>query len=273
VEAKVAAIEENDTDYLTELQRQLDMEKNLHMVQEEQINSLKVKCDQMANDKEDLEKELESVKYDLALKSKEAKENLLRAQPEDKSNKLTPEELLKELEKITDDERVLHFISSQTELKFTRNDEHSKLLEDFENEKEKRKKAEDSLNKYEKNMQKKLMQLENNICQLTHAYYDLVVVQQRYKVDNIFLKKHIEERDITIKTMKEKIKDLEDQNRELELGNHEEDEDLTPAQKEDKRLRVEVEASSKKFDQLLEKMKPQNSANPKIVKVLKGGLQ
>ncbi len=168
---------------------------------------------------------------------------------------------------------MLHFIASQTELKFTRNDEHSKLLEDFENEKEKRKKAEDSLNKYEKNMQKKLMQLENNICQLTHAYYDLVVVQQRYKVDNIFLKKHIEERDITIKTMKEKIKDLEDQNRELELGNHEEDEDLTPAQKEDKRLKMEVEASSKKFDQLLEKMKPQNSANPKIVKVLKGGLQ
>ncbi len=57
------------------------------------------------------------------------------------------------------------------------------------------------------------MQLENNICQLTHAYYDLVVVQQRYKVDNIFLKKSLEEKDIGINTLKEKIKDLEDQNR------------------------------------------------------------
>lgn len=62
--------------------------------------------------------------------------------------------------------------------------------------------------KYEKNMQKKLMQLENNICQLTHAYYDLVVVQQRYKVDNIFLKKKLEEKDVITKSLREKIKDL-----------------------------------------------------------------
>ena len=43
------AVEENDSDYLMELQRQLEMEKNLHIVQEEQINSLKVKCDQISN--------------------------------------------------------------------------------------------------------------------------------------------------------------------------------------------------------------------------------
>jgi hypothetical protein len=30
------------------------MEKNLHLVQEEQINSLKNKCDQMGGEKEDL---------------------------------------------------------------------------------------------------------------------------------------------------------------------------------------------------------------------------
>lgn len=53
---------------------------------------------------------------------------------------------------------------------------------------------------------------------MTHAYYDLVVVQQRYKVDNIFIKKELETKDITIQMMKEKIKDLEDQNRELEEG-------------------------------------------------------
>jgi hypothetical protein len=57
-------------------------------------------------------------------------------------------------------------------------------------------------------MQKKLVQLENNICQLTHAYYDLVVVQQRYKVDNIFLKKNLEEKDIMVRIQKEKIKEL-----------------------------------------------------------------
>ena len=81
-------------------------------------------------------------------------------------------------------------------------------MSDYENEKEKRKKAEDNLAKYEKNMQKKLVQLENNICQLTHAYYDLVVVQQRYKVDNIFLKKNLEEKDIMVRIQKEKIKEL-----------------------------------------------------------------
>jgi len=72
-------------------------------------------------------------------------------------------------------------------------------------------------------MQKKLMQLENNICQLTHAYYDLVVVQQRYKVDNIFLKKKLEEKDTVIKAFKDKVKDLEDQNRELEEQSTEDD--------------------------------------------------
>ena len=77
--------------------------------------------------------------------------------------------------------------------------------------------------KYEKNMQKKLMQLENNICQLTHAYYDLVVVQQRYKVDNIFLKKKLDEKDVLIRSLKEKIKDLEDQNRQLEEQWNEDD--------------------------------------------------
>ena len=77
--------------------------------------------------------------------------------------------------------------------------------------------------KYEKNMQKKLMQLENNICQLTHAYYDLVVVQQRYKVDNIFLKKKLDEKDVLIRSLKEKIKDLDDQNRQLEEQWNEDD--------------------------------------------------
>jgi hypothetical protein len=45
----VPPIDENENDYLAELQRQLEMEKNLHLVQEEQINSLKNKCDQMAS--------------------------------------------------------------------------------------------------------------------------------------------------------------------------------------------------------------------------------
>lgn len=57
-------------------------------------------------------------------------------------------------------------------------------------------------------MQKKLMQLENNITQLTHAYYDLVVVQQRWKVDNLFLKRSLEDKDVTIQSLKGRIKDL-----------------------------------------------------------------
>jgi hypothetical protein len=51
-------------------------------------------------------------------------------------------------------------------------------------------------------MQKKLSQLENNICQLTHAYYDLLIIQQRHKVDNIFLKKKLEEKDVSILSLK-----------------------------------------------------------------------
>ena len=45
------------------------------------------------------------------------------------------------------------------------------------------------------------------------------MVQQRYKVDNIFLKKNLEEKDIMVRIQKEKIKELEDQNRELEQYN------------------------------------------------------
>ena len=104
-------------------------------------------------------------------------------------------------------------MSQLPEGKSAKSEELGRLLEEYEAEKEKRKKSEDSLAKYERSMQKKLVQLENNICQLTHAYYDLVVVQQRYKVDNIFIKKELETKDITIQMMKEKIKDLEDQNR------------------------------------------------------------
>ena len=64
------------------------------------------------------------------------------------------------------------------------------------------------MTRHEKVMQKKLSQLENNICQLTHAYYDLLIIQQRHKVDNIFLKKKLDEKDISILSLKEKIKDL-----------------------------------------------------------------
>lgn len=128
--------------------------------------------------------------------------------------------------------------------------------------------------KYEKNMQKKLMQLENNICQLTHAYYDLVVVQQRYKVDNIFLKKKLDEKDVAIKALKEKIKDLEDQNRELE-EQWNEDDNLRII-KEKRNFMKEVEESTQKFDDVLEKRQQASNLVPashqsKVVKILKGG--
>ena len=93
---------------------------------------------------------------------------------------------------------------------------YSQLLENYNEEQEKRQNAEDKFAKYERTMQKKLNQLENNICQLTHAYYDLLIIQQRHKVDNIFLKKKIDDKDLVIENMKRKIKDLEDMNRELE---------------------------------------------------------
>ena len=105
---------------------------------------------------------MENIKFELTLKSKELKDFHLKSTSvpvEDSSNKLTTDELIKELEKITDDEKVLNFISSQADLKLRKNESHDRLLTDYENEKEKRKKAEDNLAKYEKNMQKKLVQL------------------------------------------------------------------------------------------------------------------
>jgi hypothetical protein len=65
--------------------------------------------------------------------------------------------------------------------------------------------------------------------------------------------------------MKEKIKDLEDMNRELEeRGSNDDEDDATT-------FRVSLQESSKKFDQILGKKGANNAVNPKIVKVLKGG--
>lgn len=37
-----------------QLERQLEMERSLHLVQEEQINALKNKCDQVVSEKDEL---------------------------------------------------------------------------------------------------------------------------------------------------------------------------------------------------------------------------
>lgn len=50
------------------------MEKNLHLVQDEQINSLKIKCDQIAGEKDELEREIENLKLEVSLKARELKE-------------------------------------------------------------------------------------------------------------------------------------------------------------------------------------------------------
>jgi hypothetical protein len=99
------------------------------------------------------------LRFELSIKSKELKELPRKSPIEDTASKMTAEDLIKELEKITDDERVLNFISSQAELKLKKSEEHEKLLTEYENEKEKRRKAEENLAKYEKAMQKKLVQL------------------------------------------------------------------------------------------------------------------
>ena len=54
------------------------MQKNLHLVQEEQINSLKNKCDQMATEKDELEKDIQNLKFQYTLKSKELKDAYLK---------------------------------------------------------------------------------------------------------------------------------------------------------------------------------------------------
>lgn len=112
-------------------------------------------------------------------------------------------------------------------------------------------------------MCKKLAQLENNLSQLTHAYYDLLIVQQRHKVDNIFLKKKIEEKDNTILSFKKRIKDLEDQNRELE--------DQRWHDEEVKDQNFSKYGISQEHDEKFEKLLGRGGTNTKVVKVLRGG--
>lgn len=100
---------------------------------------------------------------------------------------------------------------------------------------------------------------------MTHAYYDLIVVQQRYKVDNIFLKKNIDEKDILLRIQKDKIRELEDQNRELEQYN---DDDRGIS----KTMKMSVEESLRKFEEMKEK-KGSSPHQPNIVKVIRGGFK
>ena len=58
------------------------------------------------------------------------------------------------------------------------------LQENYEQEKEKRKKAEEQLLRNEKDVRKKLTSLENNIQQLTSVYHDLYVEQSKWKIEN-----------------------------------------------------------------------------------------
>ena len=89
-----------------------------------------------------------------------------------------------------------------------------------------------------------------------------MVVQQRYKVDNIFIKKELEQKDINIQMLKQKIKDLEDQNRELEDGY-----DGDKASWREQTLKEGVEESNRRFEKKMEEIKHK----PTVVKVLKGG--
>ncbi len=66
--------------------------------------------------------------------------------------------MIEGLKKVTNDENIINFIANNTTSLGVDN-EHKNLLEQYEEEKEKRKKNEESMAKYEKNMQKKLMQL------------------------------------------------------------------------------------------------------------------
>lgn len=124
-------------------------------------------------------------------------------------------------------------------------------------------------------MQKKLNQLENNICQLTHAYYDLLVIQQRYKVDNIFLKQKIEDKDRFADTLKRRIKEVEDMNRELEERGSDDRErsDLYVTKKENEMGLKDFE----EMDDYISRLKKESNSPvvehkaPKVIKVVKGG--
>lgn len=56
------------------------------------------------------------------------------------------------------------------------------LQQNYEAERERRKKIEEQVQKNEKDLKKKISSLENNIQQLTNVYYDLYVEQSKWKV-------------------------------------------------------------------------------------------
>lgn len=139
------------------------MEKNLHIVQDEQINSLKIKCDQISNEKDELEKEIDSLRFEVSQKTKEIKEikqSTMKSQPlEDSSNLTNSDDIIKQLQKLTDDEQILALFKKVPTSKGRPTEQLNKLLEEYEQQKQKRKKSDDNLAKYERNMQKKLVQL------------------------------------------------------------------------------------------------------------------
>lgn len=129
--------------------------------------------------------------------------------------------------------------------------------------------SEEKIKRQEKNMNKKLSQLENNICQLTHSYYDLLIVQQRHKVDNIFLKKKLEEKDISIFSLKEKIRDLEDQNRDLEQQQWVNEEDSKVDERKPLSKYCVSKEQNTKLDEFM--MGPKANNLQKVVKVVPSG--
>ena len=104
---------------------------------------------------------MEGLKNDLATKQRELKEARVSGIKEGGSMEGLPsgsDQLMTQLKSITNDEAVLKWFGELGEVG-ARSEEAGRLLEEYEGEKERRRKAEDNLVKYERNMQKKLVQL------------------------------------------------------------------------------------------------------------------
>ena len=130
------------------------------------------------------------------------------------------------------------------------------LQQNYEAERDRRRKLEDQLQRNEKDLKKKISSLENNIQQLTTVYYDLFVEQSKWKVENAINLRKIEKKNLLIASMENAITDLREELAQKQLSEEDSDESL------DRKQQI---TRSKEIRQL------KQFAHSKLVKPVRGG--
>lgn len=172
-------LEDVEDEKMKNLESELEIERNNANINAEKLLMIKKDYALLQEKQELLERENESllekiIKMEVNETTKESPVSIVSSS------------LLQKIAKITTDIEVKNLIESQVTAESDPETSHliKELQENYEQEKEKRKKAEEQLLRNEKDVKKKLTSLENNIQQLTSVYHDLYVEQSKWKIEN-----------------------------------------------------------------------------------------